>query len=121
MAPVQATPPPGFMEYLSLLAQNGSLPGLMVQNPAPPVPSPPSNTRSFTRAGRGQGGALTQKKEVSKQITAPATKRKSLVDPDLELQSLSTSDPAGKVPSQKPGKRAKVVKVRAFPSFSFPY
>jgi len=113
------------MEYLSMLAQNGSLPGLTAQNPvlpiSTPVPSllsPPTNTRSFTRAGRGQGGALAQKKEVSKRITAPATKRKSLIDPDLELQAPSTLDPAGGVLSQKPQKRAKTVKVSALSSSS---
>jgi len=119
--PAHPPPPPGFMEYLSRLVQTGSLPPLMAQTPTTPlapipeVPPSPTETRSFTRPGRGQGGALTQKLKVSKQITASATKRKSLVDPDVEIQSPSTSDPAEKSSSTKPAKRIKTVKVRGLP------
>jgi len=126
MAPARPlpTPPPGVAEYLALLAQSGSLPGFMVQDPTPPVSTPvpslsslPAESRAFTRVGRGQGGALTQKQAVSKQITAPATKRKSLVDSDLELHS---PDPTGKGPARKSVKRVKTAKVRTFSSFLLP-
>ena len=61
-------PPPGLMEYLAVLVQNGSL-SLPMSQPlvplAPSVPAvdiPPSTEgRSFTRPGRGQGGAFVEK------------------------------------------------------------
>ena len=124
--PAQPAPPPGFMELLSMLVQNGSLPalalpasptGLSVSPPGvlPPNVSPlPAEGRSFNRVGRGQGGALTEKLKVSKQITASATKRKSLVDPDLEVQSPSTLDSTGKNLNAKPAKRVRSTKVRDF-------
>ena len=90
--------PAALVEYLAALVQNSSLPlsaliqnGLLpvptTQSPAPPaVPStvavdaPPSaEGRSFTRLGRGQGGALAEKQKASKDITASSTKHKLLV------------------------------------------
>ena len=56
---------------------------------------------------------MTEKQRVSKQITASSTKRKSLVDPDLEIQSPSTSDPIGKGLGKKPAKRVKMKTVTA--------
>lgn len=55
---------------------------------------------------------MTQKEKVSKQITASATKRKTLVDLDTETQSPSVSDPVGKRTAAKPAKRRKTTKVR---------
>jgi hypothetical protein len=91
-APPHLTPPPGNMEYLSLLVQNGSFPPPPNQTPALPAPPtstpsmlPPSEGRSFTHVGRGQGGALLDKQKVSKEITASTRKRKSLVEPNVEM------------------------------------
>ena len=112
------TPPPEVAEWLAMYLQNGSL-HLAAQTPPPPttavpnVSPPPMEGRSFTRPGRGQGGALTEKQRVSKQITASSTKRKSLVDPDLEIQSPSTLDPIGKGLGKKPAKRVKMTTVTA--------
>ena len=88
-------PPEGFMEYLTLLSQNSTLlsslqpPSLPVLQPSPlptpsSVPPPPSQARSFSRPNRGTGGALVEKQKISKEITASATKHKSLLDPDIE-------------------------------------
>ena len=73
--------PPKVMEYLSLLAQNGLFPPPPNQTPALPAPPtstpsmpPPSEGRSFTRIGRGQGGALLDKQKVLKEITASTRK-----------------------------------------------
>ena len=88
-------PPEGFMEYLTLLSQNSTLlsslqpPSLPALQPSPlptpsSVPPPPSQARSFSRPNRGTGGALVEKQRISKEITASATKRKSLLDPDIE-------------------------------------
>ena len=62
---------------------------------------------------------MAEKKKVSRQITATATKCKSLVEPDVETQSPSTPDPPGKKASGKlPAKCAKTAKV-ACPLSSF--
>ena len=124
MVPSNATTPPappGFMEYLAALVQNGSIPLPTSQSPAPlitPTPAvrtPPSaEGRSFTRPGRGQGGALTSKQKTSKDITAPATKRKALVDPELEPLSPSILSHPGKSADTKPRKRPKTTNVRYF-------
>lgn len=64
---------------------------------------PPTGVRVFNRAGRGTGGALTQKEKVSKEITASSSlkKRKSAVDPDAEVQSSSTPEPGGGTGAKK--------------------
>lgn len=124
--PPHPVPPPGLAEYISMLFQNGSFPPLTAQTTVPPAPSGstlgvplPTEGRSFTQPGHGQGGALAEKKKVSRQIMATATKRKSLVEPDVETQSPSTPDPPGKKASGKlPAKHAKTAKV-ACPLSSF--
>jgi hypothetical protein len=129
--PVPAYPvlPPGFTELLTLF-QNGTLPlppaGQTLVPPASPAPPldvpPPTEGRSFTRLGRGQGGALVEKQKVSKQITTSATKRKALVDPDIESPPPSTPSRAGKKVSGKPpAKRLKTVKVNTIFKFSDNY
>lgn len=124
--PTNPAPPPGFMEYFALLVQNGTFPPPMAQTPAlsaiPSTPIPdasplPTEGRLFTRSGRGQGGALTEKRRVSKQITASATKRKSLVDPDVETHP-STLDSTGKSIGAKSAKRAKTKVMGTPQSFS---
>lgn len=112
-------PPDGFMEYLALLSQNGShpVPQLLSQMPITPTPTPPTQTRLFTRAGRGTGGALTEKLKVSQQITAPALKRKSPVDPDVEAQLLLTPETA-EASNPKQAKRARTSKVTKCPDLS---
>ena len=104
--PHNAGPPPeGFMEYLTLLYQSRSLPPSSMGWPptpsvasptATPMIAPPPSTqpRSFNRPGRGTGGALAEKRKVSMKITAPATKRKSLVDADVETQSTEAAESA---------------------------
>ena len=124
IAPMDRPAPPlpeGLLEYLALLSQNGSLvptfqPPLiltpqppLVSTPQPPLsPAIPAPTqgRLFSRANRGIGGVLADKEKVSKQITAPATKRKSLVDPQVEAVSEVSETPN---PRQK--KRQRVTKV----------
>ena len=110
-------PPPELMRYLTLLYQSGTLPPLPVQTPPSPTASPtptptptPTEARSFSRPGRGKGGALAEKEKVSKQITAPATKRKSLVDPDTKIQP-STSGTVSRGTGAGSAKRRKGVKV----------
>ena len=83
------------MEYLMLSSQNStllsslqpsSLPALQ-PSPLPTpssVPPPPSQTHSFSHPNCGTGGALVEKQKISKEITASATKCKSLLDPDIE-------------------------------------
>lgn len=119
--PDNPIPPPGFAECLAFLAQNRSF--LSIPTPQPPcppaasvgttpdTPTPTTEPRSFTRLGRGVGGALSDKKKVSKQITAPATKRKSQIDPDVEIQLSPPTSGAAKSANPKPAKRAKVTKV----------
>ena len=111
---------------LSALIQNGSLPVPTTQSPAPPaVPStvavdaPPSaEGRSFTRLGRGQGGALAEKQKASKDITASSTKRKLLVDPEIEPEPPLVLNHPGKSTETKRGvKRAKTTNVR-FPQIA---
>lgn len=115
--PVPFSPPPGFLEYLSILVQNGSLPPLTDQTPVPPTPPvpgvpPSSKGRSFTRPGRGQGGALVDKQKASREVTAAARKRKSLVESDVEIQPPLTSGSTSKNSSGKPAmKRLKTGKV----------
>ena len=115
-----APPPEGFLEYLAFLSQNGSLvlpfqpPPLSVA-PTPTVesvalPPTPTQGRSFSRANRGTGGVLAEKEKVSKQITASATKRKSLVDPHVEVEVSSVSRVA-KTLNPKQAKRPRVSKV----------
>ena len=118
----QAPPPPeGFLEYLALLSQNGSLIStfqpLLISTPQPPlvpttqppllpaIPAPIQGC-SFSRANRGVGGVLAEKERVSKQIMAPATKRKPLVDPQVEVVSGVPETSNARQP-----KRPKVVKV----------
>ena len=84
------------MEYLTLLSQNSTFlsslqPASLSTLQPPPlptpsiVPPPPSQGRSFSRPNRGTGGALVEKQKISKEITASATKRKSPLDPEVEL------------------------------------
>jgi hypothetical protein len=118
--PVNPAPPAGFLEYLSALVQSGAFPALVAQAPVPPAtsspipgdPPPPTEGHSFTRVGRGRGGALAEKEKVSKQITASATKRKTLVDPDVEAQPSPTPDPVSKRATTKSTKRRKTAAVR---------
>ena len=74
------------MEYLALLSQNSSLLSALQTSSLStlPMPLPPTQGRSFSRPNRGTGGALAEKQKASKDITASATKRKALVDPDVE-------------------------------------
>lgn len=87
MSQQNSNPPEGFAECLKFLAENG----IVVQNNNPLLTSPTPATsgapdslpkvRKFTRLGRGTGGELTQKEKVSKDITAPGSKkRKPLID-----------------------------------------
>ena len=96
-----------------MLVQNGSLPPLPGQTPTLlTTPAPPSSQGwSFTRAGRGQGGALADKQKALKDITAAARKRKSLVESDIELLSPLASGSTNKNPPGKlVAKRPKIVK-----------
>lgn len=111
------------MEYLKILSQNGAiLPALQSSSSsttpalAPQsVPPPPTQGRSFSRPNRGKGGVLAEKERVSKEITASATKRKSLVDPDAQtLATLAAAEPT----SARQVKRLKVVEARTL--FLFP-
>ena len=125
------------MEMVMLLAQNPALlsalqpllsahqlllsahqPSLSAHQPLPfpiestptlsSVPPPASQGRSFSRPNRGTGGVLTEKQKISKEITASATKRKSLLDPDVE----ATLEIAEGNPRQT--KRSKATKVCHF-------
>ena len=118
-----STLPPEVAEFLTSLFQNGAVPLPPAgQTPAPPVSSapppdipPPAEGRSFTRPGRGEGGVLVQNRRVSKQITTSATKRRALVDSDVETPPPSTSGPIVKSASTKPPtKRIKTTKVRHY-------
>ena len=108
--------------YFTYLSQNGSLPATppapppaIPTPPAPspaiptPTPAPATEARNFNRAGRGTGGALKAKQLASKQVTAPAVKRKAPVDPGPETLP-STSESIEKA-NPKPQKRRKIVKV----------
>ena len=108
-------PPEGFMEYLTLLSQNPTLfsslqpPSLSaLQPPSLPTPSivppPPPQGRSFSRPNRGTGGALVEKQKISKEITASATKRKSPLDPDIELISEVTESSTRQAKRPRPTK-----------------
>ena len=111
--PAQAAPPDGFMEYLALLVQNGSFPPLPTDQSLPiaspaSTPTPPVQGRSFTRPGRGTGGELAEKQKVSMQITTPATKRKCLVDPDIETRETVEGTRTGRAKRPKPTLKTKV-------------
>ena len=119
-APPHLTLPPGVMEYLSMLAKNDLLPPVPANQttapPAPPTSTPgvalPSEGRTFTRVGRGQGGELVDKQKASKEIKAPSRKQKSLVEPDVEMLLPSTPTPTTKNTGKKStAKRLKTVKV----------
>lgn len=113
---------PGLSDALvALLSQHGlvvqspslSPPAASVPTPPSiPAPSPPPQVRNLSRANRGTGGVLAEKMRVSKEITASATKRKSLVEPDAEVQDSSTSEVVEGT-SGRPTKRAKGTKVCA--------
>jgi hypothetical protein len=108
-------PPAGFLEYLALLSQNN--PALLSTLQAPSVsststlgPLTPSQPRSFSRPNCGTGGALVEKQKISKDIKAPATKRKTLVDAPVEDQALPAPENA-EVPTVRQVKRPKTNKV----------
>ncbi|KAF9783130.1 hypothetical protein BJ322DRAFT_1110024 [Thelephora terrestris] len=121
--PSHPTPPEGFMEFLTVMLQNGAFqngtfpPFPTTQSPSPspsaasPTPLSPSHPppstqpRVFDRAGRGTGGALANKQKVSKEITASASKRKAL-DSDAEAQ-LELTPEAGQSAGTKQAKRPK--------------
>ena len=114
-------PPEGFMEYLQTLSQNGLLLPLLQPQPPPTpdtstttsvsLPSTSAQGRSFSRPNHGTGGVLLEKQKISKEITAPATKRKSLVDLHVEAEgSLMPVVPGTVNPRQT--KRQKVTKVK---------
>lgn len=117
-----------------MLVQNGSIIIPASQPPASPVslapevelplpvslapevelsePSPPPKSRSFTRSGRGKGGELAGKLKASKDVTAPATKRKNLVEPEIESPP-SMINPSSKSADPKPSrKRIKIANVK---------
>ena len=118
------------MEMVMLLTQNPALlsalqlslsvlqPLLSAHQPLPfpiesmptlsSVPPPASQGRSFSHPNCGMGGVLTKKQKISKEITASATKRKSLLDPDVE----ATPEIAEGNPRQT--KRSKATKVCRF-------
>ena len=112
------------LELLGLLSQNSTLLTALQSNsiPAPlpsiPAPLPPISTppapaevegRSFSHVGRGMGGALAQKQKVSKQITASAMKRKSVVDPDTGANVPSIPDVVEETDTRQ-AKRSKTAK-----------
>lgn len=102
--------------YLTYLSQNGSLPPSPATSSLPPAvaaptPTPATQGRSFNRLGRGTGGALKAKQLTSQQITAPAIKRKALVDPDPDTPP--TSEPIENA-NPKSVKRLKTSKVSRF-------
>lgn len=122
--PIPPAPPEAVLEYLLLLSQSSALSSLPIPHhvsqpttsipdtPTTPTP-PPTKARKFDRVGRGTGGALSEKQKVSKQITAPATKRKSTVDPDNEIK-LSPSLDAAESSNPKQPKRSRTGKVSRF-------
>lgn len=86
---IQSMPPPAMPTSMPTLA-----PTLAPTLQSIPPPPPPTQGCSFSRTNRGMGGVLTEKERVSKEITAPATKCKSLVDPHTEVQVTPTSEVA---------------------------
>ena len=106
------TPPEGFAEYLALLSQNSSLLSTLQSSSTVSTPLPPTPTqgRSFSRPGRGTGGALVEKQKALKDVKSPATKRKSLVDPHAEVQVLPAPEVTEDLNTRQP-KRPKFNKV----------
>ena len=121
--------PEGFAEYVALLSRAGSLfPSFLPTTPTPQsalqplhptMPTPalqsapqPSRTagHSFSCPNCGMGGILTEKEKVSKDIRAPATKRKSPVDLPPVVQVLPMSE-VTEGPSGRQAKRLRVTKV----------
>ena len=116
-------PPEGFVEYLALLAQNpasfSQFSAFLTQSsqspslPSTPTPSssaPAPGGRTFNRSNRGVGGELAEKQRASRDITAPATKRKTLVDCDTKVE-FSPTPGTTEVSSGGQAKRLKVSKV----------
>lgn len=109
------TMPEGFMEYFALLSQNSTLLSTL-QTPPPSTTSPPTvplthapaQGHLFSRPNRGTGGVLIEKQKVSKEITAPATKHKSLVNPQ-EIQVSPVSEVTEDL-NPRQAKRPKVTK-----------
>lgn len=102
------------MEYLAFISQNNPL-FSSFQLPSTPTTSTPtlptpSQGRSFSRPNRGTGGALAEKQKVSKEITASATKRKSLIEVPADGQALPVSEITEALPTRQ-AKRPKVTKV----------
>jgi hypothetical protein len=109
------------------MAQEGLLPASASQpSPVPPAtspipdpeattsddPPPPIQGRLFDRAGRGTGGELAEKQRISREITASATKRKALVDSDIEVQpSPKPADIGGKKVKQAKRLKSQAVSV----------
>ena len=123
------SPPEGFAKYVALLSWAGSLfplflpttstPQSALQPLHPTTPTPalqstpqPSHTtgHSFSHPNRGMGGILTEKEKVSKDIRAPAMKRKSPVDlpPVVQVPPMSEVTEG---PSRRQAKRPRVTKV----------
>lgn len=110
-------PPPlpdRLLEIMQYLAQGGTLPPLPIPQPLPQVaapipdtPTPPTQARVFNRTGRGTGGALSDKQRVSKEITAPAMKCKSQLEPNVEIQ-LSPIPEAAESSNKNKAKRPKL-------------
>jgi hypothetical protein len=108
-------PPAGLLEYLAFLSQNNpallsTLQAPSVSSASTPTPPAPSQPRSFSRPNRGTGGALVEKQKISKEIKAPATKRKTLVDVPVEDQVLPAPENA-EGPTVRQVKRPKTNKV----------
>ena len=122
-------PPPGVLEYLAQLAQNGTLSSFSIPQHLPPpttpipakpdIPAPPAQAHTFDRVGHGTGGALLEKQRTLKQITASAKKHKSQLDLDAELL-LSPGLEAAESANLKQPKRPKT-KVSRYPDTSRPH
>ena len=122
LTPQPALPNEEIAGLITSLVQNGSIPIALLQSlttagtpPTPtPTKTPPStNARNFNRPGRGTGGVLDEKKKTSKDITAPASKRKTLVNSDVEPQSPSASGSG--TSNGRATKRQKATKVSRLP------
>ena len=74
------------------------------------LPPTPTQGHSFSHANHGTEGVLAEKEKVLKQITASATKHKSLVDPHVEVNILLVSRVA-KTLNLKQAKHPRVSKV----------